>query len=541
MGPVQGSRFLAALPALLLLPGLLAASLLLLLSGFARASGFADFFAHPQFWGALGLTLFTGLASTALSLVLALAAVSDIGRNLARLAGASLAIPHLSFALAFGFLIMPSGVLARIIAVLFTGWPQPPDWVTTQDPHGLALTAALVLKETPFLIWIFTSLMNRDDLQTQFSGQMRVARSLGHGPASAFLRVVMPQFLARSLWPLVAVLTYGLTVVDMAVVIGPSSPPTLASIIWRDINDGELVTNARGDAGVLVLAGLVAAILLLLVMLFLVSTPVLRRLLAAAPRRGAGLQRLGHFVLALWPVLYGAAGITLALQSLAGLWPFPHLLPDHLSLTAWRTLMGSGSAIVTSLVLAFSTAGLALVCAVAWFESQPRPRDRLLLWPATLMLCLPSLVIALGQYRLFLQLDLAGTAVGLFLAHMLPVMAYVFGLLVQPYRSYDRRWQASAAGLGAARFRFLRQVKWPMLKAPLASAFAVGFAVSMAQYAPAQLAAAGRFTTLPLDAVTLSSGGNRALTAAYGIALAAAPLVIFLLAGRWGQGRWRAR
>ena len=41
----------------------------------------------------------------------------------------------------------------------------------------------------------------------------------------------------------------------------------------------------------------------------------------------------------------------------------------------------------------------------------------------------------------------------------------------------------------------------------------------MAQYVTAQLAAAGRFSTLPIEAVTLASGGSRSLTAVYALAL----------------------
>jgi putative thiamine transport system permease protein len=86
---------------------------------------------------------------------------------------------------------------------------------------------------------------------------------------------------------------------------------------------------------------------------------------------------------------------------------------------------------------------------------------------------------------------------------------------------------------------FLTRIKWPLLKSALFSAFAVAVAVAIAQYVPAQLAAAGRFTTLPIEAVTLSSGGNRALIAAYGLALTLLPLVVFAAAQWAGRARFR--
>ena len=93
-------------------------------------------------------------------------------------------------------------------------------------------------------------------------------------------------------------------------------------------------------------------------------------------------------------------------------------------------------------------------------------------------------------------------------------------------------------GLGANHIRFLWFVKWPMLKAPLFSTLAVGFAVSVAQFVPAQLAAAGRFSTLPMEAVTLSSGGNRALLSTFGLLLMLLPLLGFGIAAWCSRSRW---
>ena len=90
---------------------------------------------------------------------------------------------------------------------------------------------------------------------------MAVARSLGHGSRSSFLRIVLPQVLPRATWPIIAVFSYGLTVVDMALVIGPGQPPTLAQLVWTDLNDGDAAHAARGAAGTLLLSTGVIALL----------------------------------------------------------------------------------------------------------------------------------------------------------------------------------------------------------------------------------------------------------------------------------------
>ena len=192
-----------------------------------------------------------------------------------------------------------------------------------------------------------------------------------------------------------------------------------------------------------------------------------------------------------------------------------------------------------SLLLAISATVTAVAMAVLWFETQGVERDRWVIGLALLALALPQLASAGGQYRLFLPLGLTGSLSGLFLAHLTPVAAYVLIVLAGPYRAFDGRYVAAARALAASRLAAWRRVKLPLLKAPLATAAAIGFAVSIAQYVPAQLIAAGRFSTLPMEAVTLASGGNRPLTAAFALALAVPPLVAFLAAGLLGRPRWR--
>lgn len=534
-------RTLAAVPLALVFLLPLAASLLFMVPDAVNAEALRELVAHPQFPGALRLSLFTGLASTLLALVAALAIIFAAGGgNLAGRAGVFLAVPHLSLAIGLAFLLMPTGIVARLLAPLM-GWTTPPQWVATQDPWGLSLIAALVLKETPFFIWAFASLLNRDDLRRLFEGQQAVARSLGHGASSTFLRILLPQLLPRAMGPLIAVLAYGLTVVDMALVIGPTQPPTLAQLVWTDINDADPAVSARGGAGVIVLGLVVALAVVLSACVVSILKLVRQRVYGAAPRAGRDMARL---FAALWPAclaVYAAAVVLMLVQSVAARWPFPNLLPEAVTLKAWSHLAASPAPVLTSLTLALACTTIALVATVAWLEWAPRRADRVMTAAAILVLCMPALLLALGEYRLFLSLGVTGTATALLLAHLLPVTAYVFLLLAGPYRAFDPRWQATAHGLQAQPLAFLLRIKWPMLKAPLLSAAAVGFAVSVAQFVPAQLAAAGRFATLPMEAVTLSSGGNRPLIATYGLALMALPLASFLIASRLSRPRWSTR
>jgi hypothetical protein len=126
-------------------------------------------------------------------------------------------------------------------------------------------------------------------------------------------------------------------------------------------------------------------------------------------------------------------------------------------------------------------------------------------------------------------------AAGVFLAHLTPVLAYVLVVLQGPYRAFDRRLRSVSLGLNCSAWRFWSAIKAPLMMPALAAAAAVGFAVSMAQFLPAQLIGSGRITTLPVSR-DAGERGNQALQA---IALALVPPALgFLLAQRLGHPRW---
>jgi putative thiamine transport system permease protein len=104
---------------------------------------------------------------------------------------------------------------------------------------------------------------------------------------------------------------------------------------------------------------------------------------------------------------------------------------------------------------------------------------------------------------------LDGRFAGLWLAHSLYAAPYVAHRAGTGLRSHDPRYAQTAHALGHGRARVLLRVTWPMLVAPMAAAFAVGFAVSVTQYLPTQFVGAGRHATLTTEALTLASGGQR--------------------------------
>ena len=532
-------QWLGAVPLLVLWLLPFAAGLAMVLGAAADASAWQSLLAHPQLWPALGLSLWTGTAGGAAALICALTIVAGLYgspwlNRLQLIGAAGLAVPHLAFAIGFGFLIMPSGWLARLLV----GGITPPQWVSVQDPFGLALAAALALKEIPFFVVIACGILGGDAEARQFAAQWRVARSLGHGAGSIWLRIIQPQLLRRMAWPIAIVWAYGCGTADLALVLGPAQPPTLAVLIWHDLNDAASATNGRGMAGGVLLLTVLAALAVAAMAVARLGLRGFRWWMAQGPSAWPAPQAAGRLILLAVALIHVAALAILLLMAVSARWPYPKPWPGTFSADAWRQIALEPQALWLSLFLGLAVGLTSLSLAVIWFETQPRHRDRWVTVAALLALVLPQLVSASGHYLLFLRSGLSGTLAGLFLAHLLPAAAYVLIVLAGPYRGLDPRYATVARGLRAGAFKVWWRIKLPLLRGPLAAAAAIGFAVSLVQFVPAQLMAAGRWSSLPMEAVTLASGGNRALTAAYALALAVPPLIGFALASRLGRRRW---
>lgn len=489
----------------------------------------------PGFATSLRLTLVTGLGSTVLAVLLVIGTLAAPVRPRlgpgARLLTPFLAIPHAAMAVGLGFVLAPSGWIARALAPLM-GWGTPPDIATVHDGWGLALMLGLMVKEVPFLMLVTLSALS----QIPVDRQLAAGRALGYSRTTAWLKIVLPQ-----LWPLIrlpvwVVLSYALSVVDMAIILGPSNPPTLAVAITRWFSAPDPAMILPASAGALLQAGLIVlgvallhgaeAAVRWLGLLWLrrggrgrTSAPGLR---AAAAATGA-LMALGALAM-----------LSLAVWSLSWRWSFPQLLPESWSLRPWRASAdGWSRALGHTLGLAAATTALSLALAIAWLEAEGRARLPRAGWAEALIylpLLIPQIGFLYGLNVAFLRAGLSGTMSAVIWAQALFVFPYVMIALSDPWRALDPRMVQIAAGLGAGPWRRLVRVKLPILLRPVLTAAAIGVAVSVAQYLPTLFMGAGRVATLTTEAVTLSSGSDRRVTAVYATLQAATPFAAYLAA-----------
>lgn len=504
--------------------------------------------AEPGLAWSVWLSLSVGLGSTAVAFCLAAGFVAAAhGTRLfavaARLISPLLSVPHVTLAIGLAFLVAPSGWALRLLSPWATGWERPPDLLTVHDPNGLALALALVLKETPFLF-----LMLLAALDTVPAGRIvAVARSMGYRPMTAWLKAVLPQIYPRLRLPVFAVLAFATSTVDMAILLGPTTPAPLAVRVVQWMGDPDLSRRFVGSAGALLQAGVALAAIGIWMTLERVAVVLGRRWLRRGGRgrreRAPRLALVSAMTAALCLALLALAA--LVVWCVAGSWRFPEALPSALSLEGWRR--GGGdllNAALSTTTVALAATAIAVVLAVACLEREirggrrpGRGADWLLYTP----LIVPQVAFLFGVQVLLVVGHLDGGWFAVVWSHLIFVLPYVFLSLAGAWRRFDRRYIALARSLGRSPNAVLFRVTLPMLARPVLTAAAVGVAVSVALYLPTLFAGAGRVETLTTEAVARAAGGDRRVIAAYGLLQIALPLAGFSLAAavsrRWSRPR----
>jgi len=501
----------------------------------------------PGFSASVWLTLGTGITATFFSAAIALLLPGLLFQTprfalLRRYLAPVLSLPHVTMAVGFLFLLQPSGWLIRLVSPWLTGWNRPPNLALVPDEAGIALILGLMAKEVPFLVLMVLSALGQIDT----ARLMTSARSLGYGRMASWLLVVLPQLWPRMRLPVLIVMVFSLSVVDMAVVLAPGTPPPLAVRVLRWYQDPDLNLRFLASAGALIQLVLVVFGFGLLMGLehltgklgrwfsfrgvrFRFGRKIVRQV-SAAILLAAGVL---PFVLALLGLL------SALIWSLAGIWRFPDALPTLWTLRYWMGLEGGlGPALVETLLIGVTSAFLGVVLVILWLEEQSaraRISEELIFIP----LLIPQIGFLFGLQIVLLWLGLDGRRLALIWAHLLFVFPYAWLALAPSWRAYPREWDILAATMGKPWPERFFRIKLPLLLTPTLTAFAIGFSVSAALYLPTVFAGNARIHTLTVEAVTLAtSAGRQPLGVATGLQMLL-PFVVFVLAGAVSHWRFR--
>ena len=505
---------------------------------------FRTLFALDDIWHMVWLSLFTGVGSTLLAmagafLLLATFYQSSWLEKVQGLLSPFLVFPHAAAAIALLFVLSPSGIFARLMVL--GGDDVPPVAGSSFFPYdefGFSVLLALSLKELPFIILMALSVMSQPLIKKKLLGYVNVGSSLGYSPTASFFKLVAPSIFTQIKLPILAVLVFATSNVEIPLILGSNNPSTLAVAImhWFNHIDLSMRLLASGAAVLQVAVSGVALLLFFAVEHFFMYLG--KQSLMKGRRHGADalVRGIGYGIVSLYVILISTVIYAVVMYSIAKHWSFPALLPEGVTFLHWGTALEAlATPLVNSLLLGMLVSTSAMLLVLFTLESeQLKPAARHANSAFSISLFLPLLVPGVAfLYGLvwFQQLVLQNAVwFHTYIAHMVYVVPYVFLSMAVAYRKFDNRYAMVAQSLGKTPWQVFYRIKLPLMLNAILVAWALGLAISFSQYLPTLLASGGTIATITTEAVASVSGSSTRLTAVYVIIQGAMPLIGFVIA-----------
>ena len=506
---------------------------------------FATLFDTPALWQMVGLSLFTGLLSTLLAVAGALMLLAGFYhlrwlQAIQRLLSPLLVLPHAAAAMALLFVLSPSGMIMRV-ATSFSSTESivPTSWWFPYDSVGISVMIALALKELPFIMLMALSVLSQPQTEKKVAGYYRIGAALGYSNIAVFFKLILPVLYPQIRLPILAVLVFATSSVEIPMLLGPNSPNTLAVSVLYWFNHIDLSMRMLGSAAALlqvVVSGVAVGIFIAVERVIAVFGSHQR---LSGKRHSADLwvKSVAYSIVSAYCLLIVAIIYSVVMWSVAQYWAFPNLVPDGFTFLHWQTATASlALPLVNTLQLALAVGITSVAMVLLTLESLSNTRssrsviDNVLPYTLFLPLFVPGVAFLYGL--VWLQQMFMGDAiwVNTFIAHLVYVLPYVYISLAVSYKKFDMRYVHVALGLGKTPAQVFFKVKLPLMFPPIAVAFALALAISFSQYLPTILPSGGALPTLTTEAVASVSGSSQRLSAVYVILLAGLPLFGFALA-----------
>ena len=503
-----------------------------------------DTWHHPAFFSMVGLTLSSGILSTLIAVLLVLGMLStwSSSKRLSRiekLCRPMLLIPHATAAIALGFILSPSGLVIRLISPEFTGFSLPPSWPFPNDRWGVAMIIALALKEMPFLLLLATSVFLQPQRKHDIVKQIKLAQTLGYSPFASFILVGWPQLYPLLRLPIFAVLIYSGSSIEIPLILGPSSPATLAVTMLTSFNDVDL--NQRLLASAFAINQMLLSCVSVLIWLGVERIGRWARVFLSSPARSKSmlspLKVVGVIASATSMLTVICALFGLVLLSFAGHWPFSSTLPTSFTLSHWTLALNNlFGPLETTLLIGLVVTVTSLILCVGVLETLSKSKRlySLLTVVNYVPLLVPMVVFMFGASFLINELLGNETLIAVFLLHFVIVTPYMWIALSRQYLDFDERLITVARSLGRSEIQIFTTIKLPLMWSTFMVALALGISISFSQYLPTLLGGSGAVSTVTTEAVALASGGSRRITAVYGLVQIMLPTFVFMiLTGKW--------
>ncbi len=428
-------------------------------------------------------------------------------------------IPHVALAMGFAFLVAPSGIIFRVLSFFF-GFKNPPNIQIIGDAFGISMCIVVFIKIIPFIVFVFLSVLHDYKIMSYITQ----ARLMGHNIFSVWTFIVFPQILPKIFFPFLITLVYAISPVDIAAMLGPYTPPSIGVLLSQWHLSIEKITFMKSHVGI---AMLVLVTTLSVIVWYGVFKGI-RRILRFGyicshriPNLTTAMTILGRIIIYSLITIVVICILLLIVWSFTKSWSFPRLFPTAIQ---FHHFFEYAQQLRHSLMITFHIALVSVILSgilvVIVLELLTYIKYRRIIVGALLVpLIIPQIAYVMGIYFIALYMRTGGSFFALVWAHIQYVFPYMFFSLYGPFMEYDNRYIMQGRILGHSILYSLLSIKIPMLWKSIFYSVAIGFTVSVSQYLTTLFIGEGRFLTLTLLMVSLTSGGNRTIMGTVGAIL----------------------
>ena len=461
------------------------------------------------------LSLFTGLGSTLLALffsqVILLYFFKTRAYNYIKIIISPLiALPHITMAIGLIFLFSPSGLFFRLFSPWLTGFDRPPNFFIIPDEYGFFLILGLILKEIPFFILVSLSAIQQFSARQIFD----LGKSLQNSNFSSWCILIFPLIYKKIRLVIFIVIAFTASVVDMSLILAPSTPSTLAIRI--------LQIYQSSDIDSFFIASNLALIQLLIIIILLLSWMILERIVEHKLFFIFFMKILSFKIFFLKNLIFASAAILFSLSVLGIFssllwgfsknWYFPSFFPNSIDIDTFINFYNENKFIVfISIFISVVVSFLSSLLTIIWVELMDilKMKKLYLEWIIFIPLFIPQISFLIGLQSFIILFNFDSFLIPLIIIQLFYVIPYSFIILAPSLREIKKDIIRVAASLGKNRFQRLVQIKLPIIMSSFLTSFAIGMLVSFSLYIPVYFIGAGRITTLTVEALNLALSGSR--------------------------------
>jgi len=207
--------------------------------------------------------------------------------------------------------------------------------------------------------------------------------------------------------------------------------------------------------------------------------------------------------------------VNLLLWTVAERWYFPHALPLQYGFSYWGRVFApraeAMSSLFTSLSIGCLVVALSLLLAIPAGYALARlklPFRSVILLALLLPNAFPNLPIYVNIARLFYQIGLNGTVLGVVLVHTTHGLVYAVWIATAAFSAIEPELEEAARSAGASAVRAFFDVMLPLAAPGLMASAIFVFLESLDEFTGTFFVGAPDVTTLPLLLYTAGAGGN---------------------------------